>query len=321
MDLDVLSEPAEPSDHPDHSEPAEPAEPAGPTATGLVVDSATDLTGDSALDSTSASILWRVNGWGRQLVNPNRPYWWENRGRIPERQVYAQLTIEGQILHRDESSGAPHERWCGPGSLILFKHGEASSYGRPAGDRTPYRCAWVALVGAGLYEHWQWIQHRCGSVHTLGGDQRIEQALERLMDLSDERSRATPLARAAAVHAFVNQLFAILEERRSAGTRTPLDRALEELLAQPMSVGTLKDLARRHGVSREHLARAAHERLGRPPAIWLTEMRLSRALQLLRETALPIAEVARQSGFPSAHTLARQVRRNTDKSPAQVRRS
>ena len=31
--------------------------------------------------------LWRVNGWGRQLVGPNRPYWWENRERIPERQV------------------------------------------------------------------------------------------------------------------------------------------------------------------------------------------------------------------------------------------
>lgn len=260
--------------------------------------------------------LWRVNGWGRQLVGPNRPYWWENRERIPERQVYAQLTLDGRILHR----GTHGEQWCGPGSLVLFKHGEDSSYGRPAGDRTPYRCAWVALRGAGLYEHWQWIQERCGAVHDLGEDQqRVEQALERLMDLSDERSRATPLARAAAVHTFVNHLFAILEERRSAGTRSPLDRALEELLAQPMSVGTLKDLARRHGVSREHLARAAHVRLGRPPALWLTEIRVARAVQLLRETALPIAEVARQSGFPSAHTLARQVRRTAGRSPAQVR--
>ena len=302
-------------------DPVAPSDPTGSPATDLGGDSGKDFSADSSADSTSASTLWRVNGWGRQLVNPNRPYWWENRGRIPERQVYAQLTLEGRILHRDESDRLPHERWCGPGSLILFKHGEASSYGRPVGDRTHYRCAWVALVGAGLYEHWLWIQLRCGSVHDLAGDSRVEQALERLMDLSDERSRATPLARAAAVHAFVNQLFAILEERRSAGTRTPLDRALEELLAQPMSVGTLKDLARRHGVSREHLTRAAHQRLGRPPALWLTEMRLSRALQLLRETALPIAEVARQSGFPSAHTLARQVRKTVGMSPAQVRRS
>lgn len=265
----------------------------------------------------SDEILWRVNGWGRQLVGPNRPYWWENLGRIPERQVYAQLTMEGRILHRDASG----ERWCGPGSLVLFKHGEPSSYGRPAGDRTPYRCAWVALLGAGLYEHWEWVQARCGAVHDLAGDRRVPEALERLMDLSDERSRATPLARAAAVHAFVNQLLAVLEERRGASTTSPLDRALEELLAQPMSVGTLKELARRHGVSREHLARAAHVRLGRPPAMWLTEVRLARALQLLKETALPIAEVARQSGFPSAHTLARQVRTHEGRSPARIRRS
>ncbi len=262
--------------------------------------------------------LWRVNGWGRQLVGPNRPYWWDNLQRIPDAQVYVQLTLEGRILHRGPDGV---ERWCGPGSLLLFKHGEASVYGQPAGERAPYRCAWVALLGAGLYEHWQWVQARCGSVHELAGDERIAQALDRLMDLSDERSRATPLARAAAVHGFVNQVFAVLDERRSAGTRAPLDRALEELIAQPVSVGTLKDLARRHGVSREHLTRAAHVRLGHPPAIWLTEIRLARALQLLRETALPIAEVARQSGFPSAHTLARQVRSNVGKSPAQVRRS
>ena len=261
-------------------------------------------------------ILWRVNGWGRQLVGPNRPYWWENQGRIPEGQVYAQLTLEGRILHRDRAG----ERWCEPGSLVLFKHGEPSSYGRPAGDRTPYRCAWVALLGAGLYQHWEWVQARTGSVHQLHGDQRILVAMERLMDLSDERSRATPLARAAAVHGFVNQLFAVLEERRSAGSRSALDRALEELIAQPLSVVTLKELARRHGVSREHLARAAHERLGRPPAAWLTEVRLARAHLLLRETALPIAEVARQSGFPSAHTLARQVRTTTGTSPARLRR-
>ncbi len=261
--------------------------------------------------------LWQVNGWGRQLVGPNRPYWWDNRQRIPEAQVYAQLTIEGRILHRDATG---QEQWCGPGSLLLFKHGESTSYGQPAGERTPYRCAWVGLLGAGLYQHWQWLQERCGSVHDLGDDQRIAQALERLMALSDESSRATPLARAAAVHTFVNQLLAVLDERRTAGTRTPLDRAMEELMAQPVSVGTLKDLARRHGVSREHLTRAAHTRLGRSPAAWLSEIRLHRALQLLRETALPIAEVARQSGFPSAHTLARQVRTSVGRSPAQVRR-
>ena len=261
--------------------------------------------------------LWRVNGWGRQLVGPSRPYWWDNRQRIPDEQVYAQFTIEGRIRHRD---AAGTERWCGPGSLLLFKHGEASSYGQPLGERAPYRCAWVALLGAGLYEHWNWLQARCGSVHELGDDDRLPQALERLLDLSDERSRATQLARATAVHSFVNQLLAVLDERRTAGTRTPLDRALEELMAQPVSVGTLKELARRHGVSREHLTRAAHLRLGRPPAAWLTELRLNRALQLLRETALPIAEVARQSGFPSAHTLARQVRRSAGSSPARVRR-
>ena len=261
-------------------------------------------------------ILWRVNGWGRQLVGPNRPYWWENRLRAPEGQVYAQLTLEGRILHRQGGV----DRWCEAGSLLLFKHGEDTCYGRPEGDTTPYRCQWLGLLGSGLWHHWEWAQERYGSLHVLSPDSRIPAAMNRLMDLSEPGVRLSMVAAASAVQQFVSELFTALEEGRAGHRRSPVEEAIEHLISDPLNGGTLKLIAREHGVSREHLARAFHDRFGKWPAAWLTEARLTKALQLLRETALPVAEVARQSGFPSAHTLARQVRKSAGKSPAELRR-
>ena len=77
---------------------------------------------------------------------------------------------------------------------------------------------------------------------------------------------------------------------------------------------------KRHGCSREHLARRVAERLGVPPATWLARVRLERALALLRDTALPVAAIARQCGFGSTHTLARRVRAATGRSPRGLRR-
>ncbi len=261
-------------------------------------------------------ILWRVNGWGRQVVGSNRPYWWENRLRVPEAQVYAQLTLEGRIVHRSSAG----EHWVEPGSLLLFKHGEDSSYGRLDGDTTPYHCEWVALVGSGLWEHWSWAQDRYGSLHDLPKDRRVRGAMNRLMDLYRPGNHLSAVAAAAAVQQFVSELFSVLEETRAVYQRSPVERAIEHLVSDPMSGGTLKSIAREHAVSREHLARAFHARFNQWPAAWLTQVRLGKALQLLRETALPVTEVARQSGFPSAHTLARQVRRASGKSPASLRR-
>jgi AraC-like DNA-binding protein len=259
-------------------------------------------------------ILWRVNGWGRQLVGSERKYWWENQGRLPLEQVYLQLTIEGSIVLQDHLG----THTVGPGQFILFKHGEATAYGRPEGDATPYRCEWLGLLGAGLYEHWSWAQERYGSVHRPRPEEgeRLRAAMNRLMDLHQPSTRLSPVAAAAAVQRFVAELFTALEEAGRSERKPAVEQAIDHLVSHPLHGGTLKQIAHHYGVSREHLARAFQARLGQWPAAWLTQARLEKALQLLRYTDLPMDDVAEQSGFPSAHTLARQVRRATGKPPS-----
>lgn len=265
--------------------------------------------------SEGGAVLWRVQGYGRQLVPPDRAYWWENAGRQPEGKVYVQYTIEGRIIHR-AGDGVTSDVL--PGWLLLFRHGENTVYGRPAEETRPYRCEWLGLVGAGLVEHWQLMQERYGSVIDLGSDQTVRAAMNRLMDVAYPACSATPVAQAAAVQQFVMQLIISLENRRSEH-RPPLEAAVDELVGNPLGVGKLSALARRHGISREHLARAFRARIGQPPHVWLTRARLERALHLLRNTSLAFEEVADQSGFPSVHTMAFQVRRAMGVPPSRLR--
>ena len=84
-----------------------------------------------------------------------------------------------------------------------------------------------------------------------------------------------------------------------------------------------------HGNLREALIGAALDMIGSRGLAGLAVAELARAVGVspaapyrhFRDRNALIAEVARQSGFPSAHTLARQVRRSAGRSPAQVRRS
>ena len=59
----------------------------------------------------------------------------------------------------------------------------------------------------------------------------------------------------------------------------------------------LDDLAKRAGMSRSSLGRHFHAALGVPPIIYLRDLRLRHAAELLLKTDLPLKEIAYQSGF------------------------
>ncbi len=75
------------------------------------------------------------------------------------------------------------------------------------------------------------------------------------------------------------------------------------------------------GVTPTHLSRACREASGRPALEILKERRHFEACRLLRDTNIPIADIARQTGFTSAAYFTRAFRSSTGKSPSQFRSS
>ena len=78
-------------------------------------------------------------------------------------------------------------------------------------------------------------------------------------------------------------------------------------------------LASVSGVSEAHFARSFKQAFGLPPHRYLLTRRIERATALLRDTDLPIIEVAYETGWNSLGTFGRIFRDITGKSPGEFR--
>src|SRR5207245_1120003 len=92
------------------------------------------------------------------------------------------------------------------------------------------------------------------------------------------RSTAEAGLAAAEIYSVIMRLYTYLDELQSRG-KSPVERAMDELLAHAIGSLSLKEVALRHGCSREHLTRVFAERVGKSPAKYLTQAKLSRALE------------------------------------------
>ena len=82
---------------------------------------------------------------------------------------------------------------------------------------------------------------------------------------------------------------------------------------------SLDSLAAMTGLSRDHFARAFHQSVGMPPHSYLLRRRLDHVEQMLRETQLPLSQIALATGFSDQSHLARHFRRQTGMSPSHAR--
>ena len=87
-------------------------------------------------------------------------------------------------------------------------------------------------------------------------------------------------------------------------------------LSQNISLEVLAELA---GLSIHHFARAFKQTVGVPPHCYVLQRRIEHAQHMLRNTELPLSEIALSAGFSDQSHLARHFRRMTGVSPSLVR--
>ena len=96
-------------------------------------------------------------------------------------------------------------------------------------------------------------------------------------------------------------------------------RAKDRMDAASHEAWPVQRLARVSEVSEAHFARSFKQAFGTPPHRYLLTRRIERATALLRETDLPITEIAFQTGWESLGTFGRTFRDITGESPGVVR--
>ncbi|MDB5671064.1 MAG: AraC family transcriptional regulator, partial [Alphaproteobacteria bacterium] len=100
--------------------------------------------------------------------------------------------------------------------------------------------------------------------------------------------------------------------RRLLRARDAIDRASRE-------PWTVRRLAAIGGVSEAHFARAFKLAFGLPPHRYLLTRRIERASALLRDTDLPVIEIAFETGWDSLCSFGRVFRVITGLSPTDLR--
>jgi transcriptional regulator GlxA family with amidase domain len=96
-------------------------------------------------------------------------------------------------------------------------------------------------------------------------------------------------------------------------------RAKDRMDAASHEAWPIPRLAKVSGVSEAHFARSFKQAYGVPPHRYLLTRRVERATALLRETDLPITEIAFQTGWESLGTFGRTFRDITGESPGTLR--
>jgi transcriptional regulator GlxA family with amidase domain len=81
----------------------------------------------------------------------------------------------------------------------------------------------------------------------------------------------------------------------------------------------IRELARVSAVSPAHFARSFKDAFGLPPHRYLLTRRIERATALLRDTNLPVAQIAFETGWKSLGTFGRIFRDITGENPGAFR--
>jgi AraC-like DNA-binding protein len=168
-----------------------------------------------------------------------------------------------------------------------------------------------------------------GVLHTnFFQDDFLMQGLIRLRDWCSPEHAGFALAKEGLLLAMIlrmaelsgNSKLPVIPARQGTLARWQIKRILEQLQANLAHNPTLDELAHSIGLSKFHFSHAFKQTLGRSPMQYLIEQRMEQATILLKNSKMPIADIAAQVGYDDPAYFARLYRSRTGLMPSEVRR-
>ena len=243
-------------------------------------------------------------------------YRWSCQDRGDEPFVIIQWSLSGEGVYENGDGPIP----VPADHAFVAVVPECSTYYYAPAQQEPWIFAWINLYGSFACDLARKFQVEFGPVIPLSSRGSTAASLRRLLTLT---AQATPPDRfriSLQAYAF------LLEWWREAslpggGSETGLSRAIRfcrEHFREPLGI---KQIAHEAGVSREHFSRIFRDHTGQSPGAFLRGLRIDEAATLLRETSLPLREIAMRSGFYSSQHLMRTFQRLHGINPSEYRRS
>jgi len=246
-------------------------------------------------------------------IRTDANYDWDGRKRGQTPFTVLQHTIGGAGNLRYES----RTYRLRPGETLLLLVPHNHRYWLEEGGRWEF--FWISMNGEEALRIHRAILAVTGPVLKLQPEtvEHLADCSLRLITGGETPGRASAIAYEAAM-ALYDDVFGshpvFSEEYRK------MQHVIDHILANLEKPLPVEELARVSGLSRAHFSRVFAASEGMPPAEFVLQKRLQRAVKLLTKTAdLPVKEVAIMSGFEDPNYFAKVFRRVFGASPTEFR--
>ncbi|HXV32144.1 MAG TPA: AraC family transcriptional regulator [Sinorhizobium sp.] len=246
-------------------------------------------------------------------IRTDATYSWDGRKRGQTPFTVLQHTIGGAGNLRYENRSYRLR----PGDTLLLLVPHNHRYWLEEGGRWEF--FWISMNGAEALRIHRAILAVTGPVVRLQPEtiEHLADCSLRLITGGETPGRASAIAYEAAM-ALYDDVFGshpvLSEEYRR------MQHVIDHILANLEKPLPVEELARVSGLSRAHFSRAFAASEGMPPAEFVLQKRLQRAVKLLTKAAsLPVKEVAIMSGFEDPNYFAKVFRRVFGASPTEFR--
>jgi len=190
------------------------------------------------------------------------------------------------------------------------------------GEDEGWELAYLHFCGGAVAPFHRKIEELCGGVFCLRENSRVVDMLAQLQGRMLGGDYLRKYEGGRLVYEF---LCALLEEIE---TPYAMDRAQSSIVSQAVhimeaeyaSLSGVSELAKRIGVSWEHLSRSFHREIGCTPVKYLTDIRLQAAMNNLLNTEDTIETVAHRNGFANGNYFNKVFRKQTGLTPTQYRK-
>ena len=211
----------------------------------------------------------------------------------------------------------------GPGHGFLVVPGQITTYRSDQAD--PWEYTWLEFDGLRAHES----LHLAG----VGGSQPIYTARSAAAGrrLQDEmlyivnHSDASPIHLIAHGYLFLDQLVQSSANRQEGRERRLRDFYIKEALVfidrNYQRDISIEEIAAVCGLNRSYFGKVFRDAVGESPQAYLLHYRMARAAQLLKETRLPIGEIAAQVNYPNQLHFSRAFKNVHGVSPREYRQT
>ena len=211
----------------------------------------------------------------------------------------------------------------GPGHGFLVVPGQITTYRSDQAD--PWEYTWLEFDGLRAHESLNLAGISGKEPVYTARSKRDGQLLQDEMLYIVNHSEASPIHLIAHGYLFLDQLVQSSANRQEGRERRLRDFYIKEALVfidrNYQRDISIEEIAAVCGLNRSYFGKVFRDAVGESPQAYLLHYRMARAAQLLKETRLPIGEIAAQVNYPNQLHFSRAFKSVHGVSPREYRRT